>query len=104
MFMDTFYTVLYWELDLGWKALGVPSLTQQDWQGRFGSFLWSDWLYLLWSCFRCAHRQTSLDWYLMKDLHPPLRLHTTFCARRAKNVKMYIELLMIEVVMDMFMN
>jgi hypothetical protein len=27
-------------------------------------------------CFRYAHRQTSLDWYLMKDLHPPFRLHS----------------------------
>jgi hypothetical protein len=34
-----FCTVLYWDLDLGWKALGVPSLTLQDWQGRLGSFL-----------------------------------------------------------------
>lgn len=36
--------------------------------------------------FLYAHMQLSLDWYLMKDLHPPLD-YTILCASRIKNVK-----------------
>lgn len=51
------------ELTTGWQALGV-SATHQDWQGRPGLYLF------------CLVSLTdvgkSLDWYLMKDLHPLL--------------------------------
>lgn len=51
------------ELTTGWQALGV-SATHQDWQGRPGLYLFC--------LVSLADMGKSLDWYLMKDLHPLL--------------------------------
>jgi hypothetical protein len=49
-------------------------LLHQDWRGRLGSF---SGLIIPVASFHLHTGKTVLDWFLMKDLSPPFRLHSS---------------------------